>query len=55
MAVRMMKEFVVRFGDLPTDQAWHIQNIINHLLILSDRRVAVWCRDISICVGGGRT
>ena len=33
VAVRMMKEFVVRFGDLPTDQAWHIQNIINHLLI----------------------
>ena len=33
VAVRMMKEFVVRFGDLPTDQAWHVQNIINHLLI----------------------
>ena len=33
VAVRMMKEFVVRFGDLPTDQAWHIQNIINSLLI----------------------
>lgn len=33
VAVRMMKEFVVRFGDLPTDQAWHIQNLINHLLI----------------------
>ena len=32
-AVRMMKEFVVRFGDLPTDQAWHIQNIINSMLI----------------------
>ena len=29
----MMKEFVVRFGDLPTDQAWHIQNLINSLLI----------------------
>ena len=29
----MMKEFMVRFGDLPTDQAWHIQNIINSLLI----------------------
>ena len=26
VAVRMMKEFVVRFGDLPTDQAWQIQN-----------------------------
>ena len=33
VALRMMKEFVVRFGDLPTDQAWHIQNIINNLLI----------------------
>ncbi len=33
VAVRMMKEFMVRFGDLPTDQAWHIQNIINSLLI----------------------
>ena len=29
VAVRMMKEFVVRFGDLPTDQAWHVQNLIN--------------------------
>jgi enoyl-CoA hydratase/carnithine racemase len=33
VALRMMKEFVVRFGDLPTDQAWHVQNIINNLLI----------------------
>lgn len=33
IAVRMMKEFVVRFGDLPTDQAWHVQNLMNHLLI----------------------
>ena len=33
VAVRMMKEYVVRFGDLPTDQSWHIQNLINHLLI----------------------
>ncbi len=33
VAIRMMKEFVVRFGDLPTDQAWHIQNIINSMLI----------------------
>ena len=23
----------MRFGDLPTDQAWHIQNLINSLLI----------------------
>jgi enoyl-CoA hydratase/carnithine racemase len=33
LAMRMMKEFVVRFGDLPTDQAWHVQNLMNHLLI----------------------
>ncbi|MGY9056458.1 MAG: enoyl-CoA hydratase/isomerase family protein [Alphaproteobacteria bacterium] len=33
VAVRMMKEFVVRFGDLPTDQAWHVQNMMNNLLI----------------------
>ena len=33
VAVRMMKEFVVRFGDMPTDQAWHVQNLINSLLI----------------------
>lgn len=33
VAVRMMKEFVVRFGDMPTDQAWHVQNLINNLLI----------------------
>ena len=33
LALRMMKEFVVRFGDLPTDQAWHVQNMMNNLLI----------------------
>jgi enoyl-CoA hydratase/carnithine racemase len=33
VAVRMMKEFVVRFGDLPTDQAWHVQTLINTMLI----------------------
>ena len=33
VAVRMMKEFVVRFGDLPADQAWHVQNLMNSLLI----------------------
>ncbi len=32
-AVRMMKEFMVRFGDLPTDQAWHVQNLMNALLV----------------------
>jgi len=32
-AVRMMKEYVIRFGNLPDDQAWHVQNLMNHLLI----------------------
>jgi enoyl-CoA hydratase/carnithine racemase len=32
-AVRMMKEFVIRFGNLPDDQAWHIQNLMNAMLI----------------------
>ncbi len=33
VALRMMKEFAVRFGDMPTDQAWHVQALINNLLI----------------------
>ncbi len=33
VAVRMMKEFVVRFGDLPTDQAWQVQTLMNNMLI----------------------
>ena len=33
VAVRMMKEFVIRFGDMPTDQAWQVQNMINRMLI----------------------
>ena len=33
VAVRMMKEFVVRFSEAPTDQAWQVQNLINTLLI----------------------
>jgi enoyl-CoA hydratase/E-phenylitaconyl-CoA hydratase/naphthyl-2-hydroxymethylsuccinyl-CoA hydratase len=33
VAVRMMKEFVVRFGELPLEQAWHVQNLMNNLLI----------------------
>ena len=33
VAVRMMKEFVVRFGDAPEDQAWQVQHLINTLLI----------------------
>src|SRR5947209_377846 len=32
-AVRMMKEFVIRFGNLPDDQAWHVQNLMNSLLM----------------------
>jgi enoyl-CoA hydratase/carnithine racemase len=32
-ATRMMKEFVIRFGNLPDDQAWHVQNLMNHMLI----------------------
>jgi len=28
-----MKEFVVRFGDAPEDQAWQVQHLINTLLI----------------------
>jgi enoyl-CoA hydratase/carnithine racemase len=33
VAVRMMKEFVVRFGDMPTDSAWHVQAMMNSMLI----------------------
>ena len=33
VATRMMKEFLVRFGDLPTDQAWQVQNLMNSLII----------------------
>jgi len=33
VAVRMMKEFVIRFGELPMDQAWHVQTLMNSLLI----------------------
>ena len=33
VAVRMMKEFAHRFGDLPTDQSWHVQTLINTMLI----------------------
>lgn len=32
-ATRMMKEFVIRFGNLPDDQAWQIQNLMNSMLI----------------------
>ncbi len=33
VAVRMMKEFVVRFRDVPVDAAWQGQNLLNTLLI----------------------
>jgi len=33
IATRMMKEFVVRFGESRTDEAWQVQNLINTLLI----------------------
>lgn len=33
IATRMMKEFVVRFGESSTDEAWQVQNLINTLLI----------------------
>lgn len=32
-AVRMMKEFIVRFRDIPTDEAWRVQTLMNQLLI----------------------
>jgi len=33
VAVRMMKEFVIRFGDMPTDQAWQVQTLMNSLMM----------------------
>jgi enoyl-CoA hydratase/E-phenylitaconyl-CoA hydratase/naphthyl-2-hydroxymethylsuccinyl-CoA hydratase len=33
LATRMMKEFVTRFGDIPTDEAWRVQTLMNQLLI----------------------
>ena len=33
LATRMMKEFVIRFGEVPTDAAWQVQNMMNTLLI----------------------
>ena len=32
LATRMMKEFVIRFGDTPTDEAWRVQTLMNTLL-----------------------
>ena len=31
-ATRMMKELVIRFGNLPTDEAWRVQTLMNQLL-----------------------
>lgn len=33
VAVRMMKEFVVRYREMPVDSAWHVQNLMNTMLI----------------------
>ena len=33
LATRMMKEFVIRFGETRTDEAWQVQNLINTMLI----------------------
>ena len=33
VAVRMMKEFAIRFREVPFDQAWQVQNLMNTLLI----------------------
>ena len=33
LATTKMKEFVHRFADLPVEQAWNIQSLINSLLL----------------------
>jgi enoyl-CoA hydratase/carnithine racemase len=33
LAVRMMKEFVIRYREVPFDQAWQVQHMMNTLLI----------------------
>ena len=33
VAVRMVKELVVRYRDVPQDTAWQVQSLINHMLI----------------------
>ena len=33
VALRMMKEFAIRFGELPVEQSWHVQNLMNSPLI----------------------
>ena len=32
LAVRMMKEFVVRFREIPVSEAWRVQTLMNYLL-----------------------
>jgi enoyl-CoA hydratase/carnithine racemase len=32
LATRMMKELVIRFGNMPTDEAWRVQTLMNQLL-----------------------
>ncbi len=32
VAVRMMKEFIIRFRDIPVTEAWHVQTLMNALL-----------------------
>ena len=32
VAVRMMKEFLVRFREVSVDEAWHVQQLMNSLL-----------------------
>jgi enoyl-CoA hydratase/E-phenylitaconyl-CoA hydratase/naphthyl-2-hydroxymethylsuccinyl-CoA hydratase len=32
LAVRMMKEFVIRFRDIPITEAWRVQTLMNALL-----------------------
>ena len=32
LATRMMKELVIRFGDIPTEEAWRVQVLMNQLL-----------------------
>lgn len=33
LAVRMMKEFLIRFREVPVDAAWQVQTLMNNLLI----------------------
>ena len=56
-AVRFIKEFAHRFADLPVEQAWHVQSLMNDLLVHStadgtegrtsflDRREPEWTGD----------